>query len=609
MPPDAPPRWRRPVPLALGLALLLSLSTLAVPWVMDDWFILMTNAAWLGDESAHWWAISETQRDPLGLPSSFCFADAQDGARWIRAGVYPWWTDPALRLCFWRPLASLSHLADAAAGLGPRGAHLHGLAWYLLLCAGVARFWSRRLGAGAPGSPDGAGAGTAPGTGGLALLAAALYAIDDAHAFPVAWVANRNALIAAAFAAWALVAHDRGRPLVATLLVGLGLLGGEAGLGAVGLLAAHALVYGTGPRLRRLVPVLPAAALALAWLGAYTALGFGASGSGLYTSPVSDPLAWLAGAAAHLPILGALLLAPMPADLLMADPGLLPLVLVQALVVLGLVGWGLRRLWPTLAPHEQQALAFALLGTALAALPALSTAPTSRLVTLPGIAGVAALAIMVRGFLRERRKPKAERHRRIFGLGAFMAFFHLVLAPLAWPGISAFLALGDDQSRALLADTEAALAGTESAVLLVASDPALTVYLPDAAVALGRPVPHWTTLSHTPVDHSVRRTGPASLELRTGGMPMNRRPFAALYRAPGARFAPGQTVETADYTAEVVEVGPDGHPTAVRFAFPRDLDDPRLGLLHWDGHALVRWTPPAVGETAVLAWSEGITGM
>lgn len=593
MPDPTPPAWRRPVPLALGLALLVGLPTLAIPWVMDDWFILMTNAAWLGAENAHWWAISETQADPLGLPSSFCFAegDPAAGARWRAAGVYPWWTDPGLRLCFWRPLASLSHLADFLVSRGPLLAHVHSLLWYLLLVAGVARFWGRRLG------------------GGVALLAAALFAIDDAHAFPVAWVANRNGLMSAALAAWALVAQDARRPLAAVGLVGLALLGGESGLGAVGLLAAHAWVYRRDSQGRVPVALVGALVLAVGWLGAYAALGFGAQGSGLYASPFSEPGRWLLGAAAHLPMLTAVMLAPMPADLLMADPGLLPLVLGQSLVVLGLVGWGLRRLWPTLEAHEQNALRFAVVGFLLAALPALSTTPTSRLATLPGIAGVGALALMVRAFLRERRKDKAERDRKLFGLGAFMALFHTVVAGLAWPGITTFLVQGDAVAKEHLDATEALLDGAETAVLLVASDPALTVYLPDASVAQGRKMTHWSTLSHTPVPHMVRRTGPARIELESQGEAMNRRPFAALYRAEAAGFEVGERIETEAYTVEVQEVDDTGHPVRIAVDFGRPLEDPGLAVLHWDGEALVRWVAPAVGEEVEVAWSPGLAGL
>ncbi len=592
-PDPVPTPARSPVQIALLAALVLALPTLLVPWVMDDWFILMTNAAWLGDESVHWWPISATQVDPLGLPSSFCFSNGNpaETSRWIAEGVFPWWTDPDLRLCFWRPLASVTHLFDQAlAGASAGLAHVHSVLWYLLLCAGVARFWDRRLG------------------GKLAVLVALVYAVDDAHAFPVAWVANRNALMAAAFGAWSMVFHDQGRRWPALGLLALALLSGEAGVGAIGLVVAWQLVYGEGSTPRRLLGAAPAVGLGLVWLVAYKLGGFGATASGLYIDPVGDPVRWMLTALAHAPVVSALMLAPMPADLLMADPSLLPLILGQSMVVLALVAWGVRRLWPSLEPAEQQAMRFGALGFGLAVLPTLSTVPTSRLVTLPGIAGAVVLAILVRAGLRERKKDKVDRDRRVFGLGMFMLVFHLVLSPLAWPALTAYLVGGDTAARTQLKLAAVALEGAEEAVLLVSSDPALTVYLPDAAVAMGLSMPHWTTLSQTPGPHELKRTGKRTLELKALDEPMNQRPFAALYRSDRAEFIDGQVIVTDAYTVRVLETQA-GQPVRVAVVFARDLDDPQLRLLRWDGEALVPVAPPSVGSAETLEWAPGLTGM
>ena len=70
--------------------------------------------------------------------------------------------------------------------------HLQSLAWYLLLLWACALLLRRAL----------------PSLWGPALL---VYSIDPTHAVTVAWLANRNALVAAACAAWGLVAHLRYR--------------------------------------------------------------------------------------------------------------------------------------------------------------------------------------------------------------------------------------------------------------------------------------------------------------------------------------------------------------------------------------------------------------
>src|SRR5437868_2413192 len=43
----------------------------------------------------------------------------------------------------------------------------------------------------------------------VAGLATALYAFDHAHAGPVAWIANRNAIASACFGVLAVIWHDR----------------------------------------------------------------------------------------------------------------------------------------------------------------------------------------------------------------------------------------------------------------------------------------------------------------------------------------------------------------------------------------------------------------
>ena len=72
--------------------------------------------------------------------------------------------------------------------------YLHSLAWLGALLGAVAWLY-RRIEAAAL-------------TAGLAAL---LYAVDHVHGPAVAWLSNRNALIATFFGVLALIAHDRAR--------------------------------------------------------------------------------------------------------------------------------------------------------------------------------------------------------------------------------------------------------------------------------------------------------------------------------------------------------------------------------------------------------------
>ncbi len=180
---------------------------------------------------------------------------------------------------FWRPLSSLTHLLDFL--VRPRSAflaHAHSMLWFAALLAVLLALY-RRL--------------HVPWVAHLALL---LYAVDDAHGMVLSFVANRNALVAATLAFAALLAHDRARRdawrpglWLAPALFGAALLGGEAALAVTAYLLAHALFVDQGPLARRLARLWPFATLAVAWLAAYKAMGYGTRGTGFYDDP-SDGL-------------------------------------------------------------------------------------------------------------------------------------------------------------------------------------------------------------------------------------------------------------------------------------------------------------------------------
>src|SRR6185437_2277663 len=97
------------------------------------------------------------------------------------AGVWPWWSAPDLRLSFFRPLTSLSHALDyRILAQHPAILHAESLALYAAIALAAAALYRRLL------SPAW-----------VAGLAAVLFAVDDAHALAVTWLANRNALFTA----------------------------------------------------------------------------------------------------------------------------------------------------------------------------------------------------------------------------------------------------------------------------------------------------------------------------------------------------------------------------------------------------------------------------
>ncbi|HPK00401.1 MAG TPA: hypothetical protein PKW60_13020, partial [Candidatus Hydrogenedentes bacterium] len=162
---------RKSIVVAAILALVLAAPSPMTGYQLDDWLHhlkLSARAADMGD----------------GAPSSamFCLADGepQHTRPLVQSGFLPWWTLDTVRLSFWRPLAVLTHVLDHS--LWPDSyfmMHLHSLAWFGLAVLMAGMVYRRLL------APTWA-----------AGLAALLFAIDDAHAMPAGWLADRSAAIA-----------------------------------------------------------------------------------------------------------------------------------------------------------------------------------------------------------------------------------------------------------------------------------------------------------------------------------------------------------------------------------------------------------------------------
>ena len=209
-------------------------------------------------------------------------------------GVLPWWTDDTLKVRFWRPLSAITHVLDYA--LWPERSewmHIHNVAWLALLIGSTAALYRRLI--------------TMPLVAGLAAL---LYALDDAHGMPVAFLANRNALVATSFGVLSLWCHDRFRRdgwtpgmVLSPLAFLAALLGGESGIGAAPYLLGYALFLERKSGVARFASIAPHALVGIAWLAAYKMSGYGASGSGFYLDPIAEPAAWFAQSLIRAPLL------------------------------------------------------------------------------------------------------------------------------------------------------------------------------------------------------------------------------------------------------------------------------------------------------------------
>lgn len=217
----------------------------------------------------------------------FTFADGNpDHAHALmNQGVFPWWTDPRVKLAFFRPLTALTHRLDwALFASSPWLMHLHSSLWMALSLVALWLVYRRFL------QPSW-----------LATLALFLYAVDDTHGPALGWIANRNAMVALALGLPALAFYDRHRrenwkpgAWLGPLSLLAGLCAAEAAIGVVAYLAAYALTLDDeGSLARRVARLWPYALVLAAWQLVYHVLGYGAARSGVYLDPAGDAAQFL----------------------------------------------------------------------------------------------------------------------------------------------------------------------------------------------------------------------------------------------------------------------------------------------------------------------------
>ncbi len=575
--------------LSRRAALWLSRRRYAACWIAALGLLLASPALWtepVADDLLHELLL---RSDPglRGLEPKtldlfrFASGDPAPTRALMNEGVFPWWTDPSLRLAFLRPLAGLTHWLDWRC-FGGRAwwMHFHSLAWYAALL-GVLALVYRRF---AP-----------PATAALALL---FYAVDDAHAPTVGWIANRNAIIALCFSLLALGAHAEWRTSGRTELrwrapvwLGLGLLAGESGIAGAAYLLAYALFVERGPLRTRARSLLGPLLVLIAWRVAYVQLGYGTSGSGVYVDPLTSPLTFVQTLAERVPVLLLAAIALPWSDFWevypLVSPWAGPAVWCFAVVVLAGLALFLKPLF-----RESATARFWAAGTAFSALPAASTFPHDRLLLAVTVGWMALLAELLTTVVRSRSRE--------FWLSA-LVLIHGVAAPLLLPVRASQV---DQLSRLLQRSTRefpdpAALADSTVVLLNPPADP-FAAYLPLYFQAQQRARPRhflWLTSGVSPV--RVRRLDARTLSIRPEAGYLCHSAQLML-RSTARPLALGDTVLLEAATLQVTALTADGRPAEIRVRFALPLGDPALVLMSWNGDRYVEFIPPQAGKVVEL---------
>ncbi|GMV99454.1 MAG: hypothetical protein AMXMBFR84_05930 [Candidatus Hydrogenedentota bacterium] len=563
------------------LAFLFAMPALWTGLFMDD---LWHKALFTGVEAAV--PFSENRFSMF----TFVNGDPERTATLKNMGVFPWWALDNLRLKFWRPVTSITHWMDYA--LWPDSEwtmHLHSLVWYVLGVATVAWLFRRILG-----------------VGWIALIAAALYAVDDAHANPVGWLANRNSLIALFFGVASILAHMRWRETnrwpwlpAALLLFAIALLANEGAIASTAYFFSYAVFLDKGTWKSRILTLVPYFVLVLVWKALYSMQGYGAWGSAAYIDPVASPMDFLWSLTTRGPILLLAQIALPTADLHTFVPDSVKFAWwVFAILALTAVGAILARVL-----RDDPRARFFAAGAVISIVPCCATFAMDRLLLFTGIGAFGLLAVWLASLYG---KPRA----KLVSVAAAVALLiHGVVGPLLLPvRIVAWDLMGQMVNRTY-DSVEFTEADKDKTVVLVnAPNIFIATYLPITKALQGAPIPKRVVglapISGMPVPIVMRRTDANTIVYR---------PDASfqwiLFRNDAHPFRVGDVVRLDDREVEILHVNEKGVPVEVAYRFDRPIDDPSMMWLRFempetlngDPPRLVPYTPPAIGQTVTVA--------
>jgi hypothetical protein len=586
---------------AIGLGLFLHWPSLHAGYRSDDF----PQRAMIRGEFA-------APRAPLDL---FAFASGapHDVEKLMDFGYMPWWTAPDLRLRMWRPLASaLMVLDQRVLDASTEFQHAHSLVWYAALVLVCSRLFRRWLSLPA------------------AAVATVLFAIEEGHTVPVGWLANRNTLTATALGLLTLELHASareatapaaqmartGRAVATALFAGLALLAGEYAFTALAYVFAYECLR-PEPIRERLRLSLPVIVPTLLYLAVHSAIGSDVVGSGLYLSPIREPLAYLSEALLRVPALFADLSFGLPAEWFNGNGPLRNYILEQDWF--SPQAWRRFPAWPVwhaaigylailaFYPLVREALSRApessrrplqglAIGSLLSLLPAASSLPGDRLI-VAGAVGVSGIygALIVHALPR----PGALSVRNV--LAWVVAF--VVAGPLTLDRVynqARGFAFSAEGQRIWAKNAELPLGTTARDIrvyLISTADFMTAVNLPWARLAEGLPLPRsYRRLNPGAMPCDVLRTSDRSLRIMPLSSDVRYSALPSLYRGDSAPMRAGQLIRLPGLDVLVEEVR-DGNPTLVHYTFDRSLDDPQLWFLESTIDGLKRFSLPKLGET------------
>ena len=515
----------------------------------------------------------------------FCFSSEENTWRFRegkKLGNVPWWSPDDSKLCFFRPITSITHWLDYQLwSEKPILMHLQSIVWFGILVFFVSLLYRRILG-----------------VKWVAGLAALFFAVDPAHGTPVGFLANRNALIAGVFGVLCLIAQDQWkqkgwRPgfLLGPFCFALALLSAEAGIAIGAYLLSYTLFLEQAPVRKRLIHLTPYALVFLFWALTYVLLDCGSRNIPHYTDPLNESLLYLKAIFFRAPVylLGQWIL---PVGF---HYSIWPSIVHRA----GLIFSALLVFILIPCIRKDRTAQFWTLGMFLSLLPICAVHPGDRNLLFVGLGAMGLLAQWIYWMIHTGWNLPSGLWRfasRIM-LVIFMAM-HGLVHPILLPGSSKVVASIDEHIKRANASFSPA-SETEAWMFILTNNPNYFLFVSGVIgqrVNEGQFTPF---LALSSGNHSVtyKRKDLYTLNVQSANGSLTDLDSRLLSKAYAMQ--PGQIVRLGNVVIEVLEVT-NGLPSRAEFRFKFPLDDPGFLWYCWEKGTYVPFTPPGIGEAVTI---------
>ncbi len=553
-------------------------------------------------------------------------------------GFFPWFTHPEIRLSMFRPLASLLLVLDFHLfGNDALPWHVHSAVWWVAMLLAVAWLYGKFL----PRS--------------IACLALAIFALDQSHNIPFAWIANRCSLSSTLFGVLGLIAYvrfrehgSRGAAAACFASYSVAVAFGEYGLSIVPYTAAYELWRlmqarrageheGRGPfslLARHALALWPVIVPCAIYLLIREAVGRGPLHSGIYIGPDSGYFGFVELLVLRAPVLLADLLIGLPSE--SWNLGNLALRQYVALgwidmswvwtperwrtansligAVVTLLGFGAwRAVVRKLARDAERGmhadpphLHWVIWGGALAVVPVVGSFPSGRLLVGAEI-GMAVLfaTIVVLCFRDLRERFRLARVRTGFAalLGVAVLLLHGVMPGVYdyWDTLAVKYGSNAHRKAVLTMEADWKRLPRQNVIILAAMGYGTSLYVPIVLARHGRKPPRsvWTT-SLAPGRHALYRESATAFRLSSmDGFAMLANAPEELFSDPSEPFEPGDVVDLGGLRITVAAAsGRKVH--AIRVEADKSFDDPSFLFILPQMSGLRRFRIPPIGQAAIV---------